>query len=57
MPTILIGFKLGVLSDAQLDRVREAVSTTGAFEVLLDNLRRYRAGQPLRNVVDKRLGY
>ena len=28
-----------------------------AFEVFLDNLRRYRAGQPLRNVVDKRLGY
>jgi len=57
MPKILIGFKPGVLSDAQLDRVREAASTTGAFEVLLDNLRRYRAGQPLRNVVDKRLGY
>ena len=28
-----------------------------AFEVFLDNLHRYRAGQPLRNVVDKRLGY
>ena len=28
-----------------------------AFEVFLDNLRRYRAGQPLRNVVDKRVGY
>ena len=28
-----------------------------AFEVFLDNLRRYRAGQPLRNVVDKHLGY
>jgi phosphoglycerate dehydrogenase-like enzyme len=27
---------------------------TGAF---LDNLERYRAGRPLRNVVDKRLGY
>jgi D-2-hydroxyacid dehydrogenase (NADP+) len=26
MPTILIGFKLGVLSDAQLDRLREAAS-------------------------------
>jgi phosphoglycerate dehydrogenase-like enzyme len=28
-----------------------------AFEVFLDNLHRYRAGQPLRNVVDKRRGY
>jgi phosphoglycerate dehydrogenase-like enzyme len=28
-----------------------------AFEVFLDNLHRYRAGQPLRNVVDKRHGY
>jgi phosphoglycerate dehydrogenase-like enzyme len=28
-----------------------------AFEVFLDNLHRYRAGQPLCNVVDKRLGY
>jgi phosphoglycerate dehydrogenase-like enzyme len=28
-----------------------------AFAILLDNLQRYRAGQPLRNVVDKQLGY
>jgi phosphoglycerate dehydrogenase-like enzyme len=28
-----------------------------AFEVFLDNLHRHRAGQPLRNVVDKRRGY
>jgi phosphoglycerate dehydrogenase-like enzyme len=28
-----------------------------AFAILLDNLQRYRNGQPLRNVVDKRLGY
>ncbi len=28
-----------------------------AMEVFLDNLRRYRAGEPLRNVVDKQLGY
>jgi phosphoglycerate dehydrogenase-like enzyme len=28
-----------------------------AFAILLDNLRRYQAGQPLRNVVDKKLGY
>jgi phosphoglycerate dehydrogenase-like enzyme len=28
-----------------------------AMEILLDNLRRYRAGEPLRNVVDKRAGY
>jgi phosphoglycerate dehydrogenase-like enzyme len=28
-----------------------------AFEVFLDNLCRYRAEQPLRNLVDKRLGY
>jgi phosphoglycerate dehydrogenase-like enzyme len=28
-----------------------------ALEIFLDNLRRYRAGERLRNVVDKRLGY
>jgi len=28
-----------------------------AMEIFLDNLERYRAGKPLRNVVDKRLGY
>ena len=28
-----------------------------ALAIFLDNLQRYRAGQPLRNVVDKRLGY
>ena len=28
-----------------------------AIEIFLDNLNRYRAGEPLRNVVDKRLGY
>jgi phosphoglycerate dehydrogenase-like enzyme len=28
-----------------------------AWEIFLDNLRRYEAGEPLRNVVDKRLGY
>ncbi|MEX2536052.1 MAG: D-2-hydroxyacid dehydrogenase [Trueperaceae bacterium] len=28
-----------------------------AFEILLDNLERYQAGEPLRNVVDKRRGY
>lgn len=28
-----------------------------ALGIFLDNLRRYRAGEPLRNVVDKRLGY
>jgi phosphoglycerate dehydrogenase-like enzyme len=28
-----------------------------AMEIFLDNLRRYRAGEPLRNVVDKELGY
>jgi phosphoglycerate dehydrogenase-like enzyme len=28
-----------------------------ALEVFLDNLERYRAGEPLRNVVDKQLGY
>jgi phosphoglycerate dehydrogenase-like enzyme len=27
------------------------------FEIFLDNLRRYDAGEPLRNVVDKTLGY
>jgi phosphoglycerate dehydrogenase-like enzyme len=28
-----------------------------AMEIFLDNLRRYQAGVPLRNVVDKKLGY
>lgn len=28
-----------------------------AMAIFLDNLQRYRAGKPLRNVVDKRLGY
>lgn len=28
-----------------------------AMEIFLDNLTRYQSGQPLRNVVDKRLGY
>jgi phosphoglycerate dehydrogenase-like enzyme len=28
-----------------------------AFAIFLDNLQRYRDGQPLRNIVDKRLGY
>ncbi|MGC8782588.1 MAG: NAD(P)-dependent oxidoreductase, partial [Anaerolineae bacterium] len=28
-----------------------------AMAIFLDNLRRYRAGEPLRNVVDKTLGY
>jgi phosphoglycerate dehydrogenase-like enzyme len=28
-----------------------------AFAIFLDNLRRYKAGQPLHNIVDKRLGY
>jgi len=28
-----------------------------ALEIFTDNLRRYQAGEPLRNVVDKRLGY
>jgi phosphoglycerate dehydrogenase-like enzyme len=28
-----------------------------AMAIFLDNLRRYRAGEPLRNVVDKKLGY
>jgi phosphoglycerate dehydrogenase-like enzyme len=28
-----------------------------AVGIFLDNLRRYRAGEPLRNVVDKRVGY
>jgi hypothetical protein len=26
-------------------------------ELFLDNLRRWRAGEPLRNIVDKDLGY
>jgi phosphoglycerate dehydrogenase-like enzyme len=28
-----------------------------ALEIFLDNLRRYQAGQPLRNVIDKEVGY
>ncbi len=31
--------------------------TERAFEIFLDNLQRYRAGEPLRNLVDKQLGY
>jgi phosphoglycerate dehydrogenase-like enzyme len=31
--------------------------TERAMEIFLDNLERYRTGEPLRNVVDKRLGY
>jgi phosphoglycerate dehydrogenase-like enzyme len=31
--------------------------TARAMEIFLDNLRRYRDGRPLRNVVDKALGY
>ena len=27
------------------------------MEIFLDNLRRYQSGQPLRNVVDRKLGY
>ena len=27
------------------------------MELFLDNLARFRAGQPLRNVIDKRRGY
>jgi len=33
-------------------RVREQL-----VELFLDNLRRWRAGEPLRNIVDKDLGY
>ena len=28
-----------------------------AMEVFLDNLQRYRTGEPLRNIVDRKLGY
>jgi predicted secreted Zn-dependent protease len=28
-----------------------------AMEIFLDNLQRYQACEPLRNVVDKKLGY
>jgi phosphoglycerate dehydrogenase-like enzyme len=31
--------------------------TERAMAIFLDNLERYRAGEPLRNVVDKRIGY
>lgn len=48
MPNVIITGHYGGVSPAYDDR---------AFEVFLDNLHRYRAGQPLRNVVDKRLGY
>jgi phosphoglycerate dehydrogenase-like enzyme len=48
MPNVIITGHYAGVTPAYDDR---------AFEVFLDNLRRYRAGQPLRNVVDKRLGY
>jgi phosphoglycerate dehydrogenase-like enzyme len=36
----------------------DEVSTPAAFtRAFLDNLERYMAGRPLRNMVDKRLGY
>jgi hypothetical protein len=28
-----------------------------AFGIFLDNLKRFQAGEPLRNLVDKELGY
>ena len=31
--------------------------TERAMEIFLDNLERYQAGEPLRNVVDKKIGY
>jgi phosphoglycerate dehydrogenase-like enzyme len=31
--------------------------TERALDIFLDNLRRYRAGERLHNVVDKELGY
>ncbi|MCP4538766.1 MAG: D-2-hydroxyacid dehydrogenase [Chloroflexi bacterium] len=31
--------------------------TERAMEIFLDNLQRYRSGEPMRNVVDKRIGY
>ena len=31
--------------------------TERALAIFLDNLKRYRAGEPLKNVVDKELGY
>ncbi len=48
MPNVIITGHYGGVTPAYDDR---------AFEVFLDNLGRYRAGEPLRNVVDKRLGY
>jgi phosphoglycerate dehydrogenase-like enzyme len=48
MPNVIITGHYAGVTPAYDDR---------AFEVFLDNLRRYCAGQPLRNVVDKRLGY
>jgi phosphoglycerate dehydrogenase-like enzyme len=48
LPNVIITGHYAGVSPAYDDR---------AFAVFLDNLRRYRAGQPLHNVVDKRLGY
>lgn len=48
MPNVIITGHYAGVTPAYDDR---------AFEVFLDNLRRYRAGQPLRNRVDKHLGY
>jgi phosphoglycerate dehydrogenase-like enzyme len=33
------------------------VYTERAMSIFIDNLCRYRAGEPMRNVVDKKLGY
>ena len=36
---------------------KHGVAFERAMSIFLDNLRRYVAGEPLRNVVDKELGY
>jgi len=32
-------------------------ATMGLFEIFIENLTRYQKGEPLLNVVDKKLGY
>jgi len=48
-------FEPGMLSEGQVAQVEAAAPDDAT--ILLDNLRRYQAGEPLRNVEDKYLGY
>jgi phosphoglycerate dehydrogenase-like enzyme len=48
MPNVIVTPHIGAISQGTIDR---------GNDIFLDNLRRFRAGQPLLNVVDKNAGY